>query len=248
MKNALLGGLAALTLIPNANATPGTVTGAILFGTGASISCDHLVRSHMEATPESDEPWYLVWHHVGTEDVAGFAAGTACAIPAAVAGAAVGLVVETTVVGTSVTAVGAGAVVVAGKGLHLASRAVAEPTKRATAHVHAAMQRTSQWLGQIKIGAVKPSTPLRSKYMESLYAKQKGRDALCNVPLPPLYVGTWWNRSLNREIEVDHRKPRAKGGTDRPSNLQLTHSSFNRAKRDLTGHEVRRAKLRFCPL
>ena len=102
MKKSLIGALVALAVVPSANATPGAATGAIVFGVGASITCDRLVRSYMEVTPESDEPWYLVWHHVGKEDLAGFAAGTACAIPAAAAGAAVGLAAETTVVGTSV--------------------------------------------------------------------------------------------------------------------------------------------------
>ena len=81
LKTALVGILAALVLLPRANATPGAAVGAIVFGTGAAIICDHVVRSYMEATPDSDEAWYLVWHHVGPEDVAGFAAGTACAIP-----------------------------------------------------------------------------------------------------------------------------------------------------------------------
>ena len=76
MKKSLIGALVALALVPGANATPGTATGAIVFGVGASIACDHLVRSYMEVTPESDESWYLVWQHVGMEDLAGFAAGT----------------------------------------------------------------------------------------------------------------------------------------------------------------------------
>ena len=84
--------------------------------------------------------------------------------------------------------------------------------------------------------------------MEPLYDKQKGMDALCKVPLPPLYVGPLWNRQLNPDIEIDHRLPKVKGGTDRPSNLQLTHRSYNRAKRDLTGYELRHAKTRFCPV
>ena len=248
MKKSLIGALVALALVPGANATPGTATGAIVFGVGASIACDHLVRSYMEVTPESDESWYLVWHHVGMEDLAGFAAGTACAMPSAVAGAAVGLVVETTVVGASVTAVGAGAVVLAGKGLHLGTRVLTPPAKRAVRHAQAAVQPARQWLGQIKFGpGVPPSSPLR-KYMEHLYVKQKGMDALCKVPLPPLYVGPLWSRRLNPDIHVDHRIPKAKGGTDTLSNLQLTASEFNWKKGVLTGYELRSAKRRFCPV
>lgn len=248
MKKVLLGAIVALIVLPNANATPGAATGAIVLGTAASIACDSLVRSYMEPTPQSEEPWYLVWHHVGTEDLAGFAAGTACAIPAAAAGAAVGVTVEATLVGASATAAGAGLVALAGKGAQLASRAVAEPAKRTAAHMQTTMQRAWRWQGRVKFGAVTPSTALRSRYMEPLYAKQKGMDALCKVPLPPLYVGPWWNRSFNPEIEIDHRIPKAKGGIDDPSNLQLTHRSFNRAKRDLTGQELRRAMQRFCPV
>ena len=239
----------ALALVPDANATPGTATGAIVFGVGASIACDRLVRSYMEVTPESEESWYLVWHHVGMEDLAGFAAGTACAIPSAVAGAATGLVVETTIVGASVTAVGAGTVVLAGKGLRLATRVLAPPAKLAARHVQVAVQPARQWLGQIKFGLVAPSSnPLRTKYMERLYVEQKGRDALCKVPLPPLYVGPLWSRRLNPDIHVDHRIPKAKGGTDALSNLQLTASEFNWKKGVLTGYELRSAKRRFCPV
>ena len=249
MHNSLIGALVGLALVPGANATPGTATGAIVFGVGASIACDRLVRSYMEVTPESDESWYLVWHHVGMEDLAGFAAGTACAIPSAVAGAAAGLVVETTVVGASVTAVGAGTVVLAGKGLRLATRALAPPAKLAARHVQVAVRPARQWLGQIKFGPVAPSSnPLRAKYMERLYVEQKGRDALCKVPLPPLYVGPLWSRRLNPDIHVDHRIPKAKGGTDALSNLQLTASEFNWKKGVLTGYELRSAKRRFCPV
>ena len=248
LKTALVGILAALVLLPRANATPGATVGAIVFGTGAAIICDHVVRSYMEATPDSDEAWYLVWHHVGPEDVAGFAAGTACAIPAAAAGAAVGLAVETTAVGASATAVGAGAVIVVGKGLQVATRALAPPAKRALGHVGNVMQPARQWYGQVKFGPLAPSTKLRTQHMEHLYAKQKGMDALCKVPLPSLYVGPPWKRRLNPEIHIDHRLPKAKGGTDDRSNLQLTFSEYNQKKGVLTGYELRSAKRRFCPV
>lgn len=240
--------LTALLLSNNVNATPGATVGAIVFGTGAAIICDEFVRSYMEPTPESDEAWYLVWHHVGTEDVAGFAAGTACAIPAAAAGAAVGLAIETAVVGASATAVSAGAIIIVGKGLHLAGRALAPAGRQALRQAQTVAQSGRQWYGQVKFGRVTPSTPLRNKYMVSLYNKQKGMDALCKVPLPPLYVGPPWNRRLNPQIHIDHRLPRAKGGTDIPSNLQLTAAVFNRKKSALTDYELRSAKRKFCPV
>ena len=55
MKKSLIGALVALALVPGANATPGTATGAIVFGVGASIACDHLVRSYMEVPVPTSE-------------------------------------------------------------------------------------------------------------------------------------------------------------------------------------------------
>ena len=114
-------------------------------------------------------------------------------------------------------------------------------------HFQTAIQSTKQWLGKVKIGSLAPARPLRRMHMEDLYEKQKGMDALCRVPLPPLYVGPIWNRKLNLDIEIDHKIPKAKGGSDQVSNLQLTHRQFNRARGALTGDDLRRAKLRFCP-
>lgn len=248
MTRAFLAILALLVWLPNAKATPGTAIGAIVGGSGAAIACDHIVRSNMEASPESDEPWYRFWHHVGPEDLAGFAAGTVCAIPGAALGAAIGLGAEATLVGGSAYALGAIGVLAVGKGLHLGYRALALPARRALARASNVHRSVRRWYGQIRLGAVAPASKLRREYMERLYAKQKGMDALCNVSLPPLYVGPLWNPRLNPDIEIDHRIPRAKGGTDRPSNLQLTHRSYNRAKSDLTGRELRRAMTRFCPV
>ena len=106
-----------------------------------------------------------------------------------------------------------------------------------------------RWVGQIKIGPVAGGTAGLRRYIEQLHAKQKGMDAVCrNVPLPPLYVGPLWKRKLNSKIEVDHKKPRAKGGTDNVSNLQLTFWKYNRSKRDLTGPALGRAQRSFCPV
>jgi len=248
MKSALLGIIAAIALIPNAKATPGAVTGAAISATVASIACDRLVRSYMEPTPESDAPWYFVWRHVGTEDIAGLGASVACAVPAGAVGFAAGLAIDGLIIGASATAAGAGAIVVVSKGVQIASRVVTAPAKRAAARVRTVTQRAEQWLGRVKFGSAAPSlNPLRTKHMEHLYAKQKGMDALCKVRLPPLYVGLPWARRLNPAIHIDHRIPKAKGGTDVPSNLQLTAAEFNLKKGVLTGHELRSAKRRFCP-
>ena len=109
-------------------------------------------------------------------------------------------------------------------------------------------QPAKQWYGQVKFGPVAPSTKRRTQHMEYLYAKQKGMDALCKVPLPPLYVGPPWKRRLNPAIEIDHKFPTAKGGTDARSNLQLTLQEYNRKKGVLTGYQLRSAKQCFCPV
>lgn len=254
MRTFLIVALVAIVFARSVNATPGTAAGAFVFGVGAAVGCDHLVRSYMEDTPESDEPWYLVWYHVGTEDVAGFAAGSACAIPAGAIGAVVGFAVEAAVISTvpvigASTAIGASGLAVTGARTLAAARAAGTrvteaATRRAAPHVQAA----EQWLGKIKFGPVAASTPLRTKFMEPLYAKQKGMDAVCRkIPLPPLYVGPWWDRRLNPAIHVDHKKPRAKGGSDSEGNLQLTAAEFNLKKGALTGNELRAAKRSFCP-
>ncbi len=107
---------------------------------------------------------------------------------------------------------------------------------------------TRQYVGKLKYGPVASSSTLRAKYMLSLYNKQGGKDALCNVPLPPLYIGLLWKRRLNPIIEIDHILPRAFGGSDEISNLQLTHRKYNRAKGTLIGHDLVKAQRQFCPI
>ena len=110
MRISLIVALVAILFARSANATPGATAGAFVFGVSAAVGGDHLVRSYMEDTPESDEPWYLVWYHVGTEDVAGFAVGAVGAIPAGAVGAVIGLAVEVTVIG-AVPVIGASAAI-----------------------------------------------------------------------------------------------------------------------------------------
>ena len=147
MRTFLIVVLVAMGFARDANATLGTTTGALAFGGAAAIGCDHLVRSYMEDTPESAEPWYYVWYHVGTEDIAGFAAGTACAIPAGAIGAVVGFAVEAAVIGT-VTVIGTSTVI--------ATSGVAVTGARALAGARAAGDAGHRGRNQAR-GAIRPS-------------------------------------------------------------------------------------------
>ena len=130
------------------------------------------------------------------------------------------------------------------------------PAGKLSQSVQTSAQRTWQststhirqgW-GTFKFGRVAPSTPLRKKHMAALYRKQDGRDGLCGNPLPNLYVGWLWERRFNPDIEIDHIKPKSRGGSDNVSNLHLTHRNYNRAKGALVGAELRKAKRQFCPV
>ena len=200
--------------------------------------CDRFVRSRLETITMSAEPRYFIWRHVDPEDVAGFAgfaAGTACAtFPAAAAGGAVGLAGKT-VLGAPVAG--------------FVSRVSAGSGKQVVGNVriHASSfgTRLRQKWGTLAFGNAAASTLLR-KHMPDLYRKQKGIDALCGGPLPNLHVGSPWNRRLNPLIEVDHIRPRSRGGSDKLANLQLTHRTYNRAKGNLYGPALSRAKKNFC--
>lgn len=63
---------------------------------------------------------------------------------------------------------------------------------------------------------------------ELLYNEQKGKCMYCGV-----------KRSL-REMQVDHKNPVARGGSDRISNLQILCGPCNRLKSDTTNGEFRR--------
>ena len=107
--------------------------------------------------------------------------------------------------------------------------------------------KARQTLGAQKLGAIEATSAIR-EHMPDLYRKQKGRDALCKNPLPNLYVGIpWRTRKLNPRIQVDHKFPSSKGGTDHISNLQLTRAEYNRAKSDKTGLDLEQALLAICP-
>ena len=220
--------------------------------------CDRFVRSRMETIPMSAElrdfTHELVelvesagWRHVDPEDVAGFVAGTACAVPAVVVGPAAGTVFGAPVAGG--IAASRFVTVAAGKGLKFAPRISAGSGKQALGNVryHASSvgARLRQKWGTLAFGGTAASTLLR-KHMPDLYRKQKGFDALCGGPLPNLYVGSPWDRRLNPLIEVDHIRPRSRGGSDKLANLQLTHRTYNRAKGNLYGPALSRAKKHFC--
>lgn len=70
---------------------------------------------------------------------------------------------------------------------------------------------------------VKPSRPsFNAKDKDFLYQRQGGKCAGCAVKLPM------------RQLAVDHVKPFSKGGSDKPSNLQLLCTPCNSIKKDGT--------------
>ena len=232
----------------NAGSGVGPTIGAVVGGGISAIVCDNLVRSFMGETTESDGPQFILWEYVDKEDLAGYTAGAACAVPGAILGGVAGAAVELAVAPTlaaatasKVGAVGAGMAVAFGRGAHGAWQVV-------RISVGKAATLTRQWWGKREFGYVAPSFRLRDKHMATLYRKQGGKDGICGDPLPNLYVGPLWSRRLNPDIEVDHILPRSRGGTDNVTNLQLTHRKYNRYKGALVGEELLRAMGQFCPV
>ena len=62
------------------------------------------------------------------------------------------------------------------------------------------------------------------KDLASIWKRQRGRCALTGV-------------KLGRDAHLDHKLPKARGGNDRPENLQWVTPAVNLAKRDLTDAE-----------
>lgn len=66
-----------------------------------------------------------------------------------------------------------------------------------------------------------------------LWAAQEGRCAICGEPMPQgrydVPHATVWKK---RRATFDHIRPRKKGGTDDPANLQLAHAECNWTKSD----------------
>jgi 5-methylcytosine-specific restriction endonuclease McrA len=73
-------------------------------------------------------------------------------------------------------------------------------------------------------GFAPPDTPL----FRALWAKQGGRCALCAKPMPGTRFATAhaaiWKK---QRPSFDHIRPKARGGSDRPENLQLAHAACN---------------------
>ena len=65
---------------------------------------------------------------------------------------------------------------------------------------------------------------ISARDLASLWKRQRGRCALSG-------------EQLGRDAEIDHKIPRAQGGTDALINLQWVTARANRAKRDLTDQE-----------
>ena len=69
--------------------------------------------------------------------------------------------------------------------------------------------------------------------LSELWAAQSGRCAICSKPMPKsrwdVEHATLWKK---RRPTFDHIRPRAKGGSDDPANLQLAHAQCNKRKGD----------------
>jgi 5-methylcytosine-specific restriction endonuclease McrA len=74
---------------------------------------------------------------------------------------------------------------------------------------------------------------MTSPLFASLWTSQSGRCAICGEPMPATRWetphATVWKK---RRPTLDHVRPRAKGGSDAPSNLQLAHAACNWIKGD----------------
>ena len=74
--------------------------------------------------------------------------------------------------------------------------------------------------------------------LKAILEKTSGKCHLC--PDPPMLKLEWYGRSdLPGGWEVDHSKPRAKGGTDHLNNLWAAHITCNRQKRTKATVRVR---------
>ncbi|MEO0551316.1 MAG: HNH endonuclease signature motif containing protein [Pseudomonadota bacterium] len=78
---------------------------------------------------------------------------------------------------------------------------------------------------------------------ERLWRAQKGLCALCGRPMlrsrfeaPHARVWAKWRATY------DHILPRSKGGTDDPSNLQLTHAVCNKIKGSQTDFKMKQKR------
>ena len=68
---------------------------------------------------------------------------------------------------------------------------------------------------------------------DDLWQKQHGLCAICGEPMPKGRFdtphATVWKK---KRPTFDHIRPRKKGGSDAPENLQLAHAECNRTKGD----------------
>ena len=89
---------------------------------------------------------------------------------------------------------------------------------RVNAQLREAVERRLFWGRALRLRGVNAFDLWR------LWKKQRGLCALSG-------------RRLDRTAEIDHRRPKVRGGDDRLSNLQWVTKEANRAKRDLTEAE-----------
>lgn len=79
--------------------------------------------------------------------------------------------------------------------------------------------------------------------LRSIYSKTSGRCHICGRS------AAWKNYGIvgaRMAWEVDHSNPRARGGSDRRSNLLAAHISCNRSKRDSSTRSARAKHGRTC--
>lgn len=76
-----------------------------------------------------------------------------------------------------------------------------------------------------------PFRPADTAMFRSLWQAQAGKCALCGEAMPAHRFETPHARVwAKRRPTLDHIRPRAKGGTDAPENIQLAHAACNTAK------------------
>ena len=76
--------------------------------------------------------------------------------------------------------------------------------------------------------------------LQKIYDKAKGHCTYCGKQI----VRSRYGRREGRGIwEVDHSKPKSRGGTDHPNNLVASCVNCNRKKGDMTSAEFKRMRV-----
>lgn len=76
-----------------------------------------------------------------------------------------------------------------------------------------------------------PYKPNESELFKALWQAQSGLCAICGAPMPRHRFEVAHSRLWAKQRPtLDHIRPRAKGGSDAPENLQLAHALCNKKK------------------